>query len=76
MSAQSTKPETRAFTIRAVKAIAAFERTNVTDTLLGMALTFVAGAINAGGFLAVGQYTSHRYCRRIPCWLFSKRRMA
>ncbi|MFL5204508.1 MAG: YoaK family protein [Microvirga sp.] len=59
MSAQSTKPETRAFTIRAVKAIAAFERTNVADTLLGMALTFVAGAINAGGFLAVGQYTSH-----------------
>ncbi len=26
---------------------------------LGVALTFVAGAINAGGFLAVGQYTSH-----------------
>jgi len=24
-----------------------------------MALTFIAGAINAGGFLAVGQYTSH-----------------
>jgi uncharacterized membrane protein YoaK (UPF0700 family) len=59
MSAQSTNPETRAFTIRAVKAIAAFERTNVADTLLGMALTFVAGAINAGGFLAVGHYTSH-----------------
>lgn len=31
----------------------------MADTLLGMALTFVAGAINAGGFLAVGQYTSH-----------------
>ncbi|WP_370435909.1 YoaK family protein [Microvirga sp. TS319] len=42
-----------------VKAIAASERTGVTDTLLGMALTFIAGAINAGGFLAVGQYTSH-----------------
>jgi uncharacterized membrane protein YoaK (UPF0700 family) len=26
---------------------------------LGFALTFVAGAINAGGFLAVHQYTSH-----------------
>lgn len=26
---------------------------------LGLALTFVAGAINAGGFLAVHQYTSH-----------------
>jgi uncharacterized membrane protein YoaK (UPF0700 family) len=24
-----------------------------------MVLTFVAGAVNAGGFLAVGQYTSH-----------------
>lgn len=39
--------------------IAASERTGVADTLLGMALTFIAGAINAGGFLAVGQYTSH-----------------
>ena len=26
---------------------------------LGASLSFVAGAINAGGFLAVGQYTSH-----------------
>lgn len=26
---------------------------------LGICLTFVAGATNAGGFLAVGQYTSH-----------------
>ncbi|MBB4040579.1 uncharacterized membrane protein YoaK (UPF0700 family) [Microvirga flocculans] len=59
MSAPSTKPESRDFTIRAVKAIAASERTGTADTLLGMALTFVAGAINAGGFLAVGQYTSH-----------------
>ncbi|NIX75193.1 YoaK family protein [Microvirga terricola] len=39
--------------------IVASERTGVADTRLGMALTFVAGAINAGGFLAVGQYTSH-----------------
>jgi uncharacterized membrane protein YoaK (UPF0700 family) len=29
------------------------------DTQLGMVLAFVAGAANAGGFLAVGQYTSH-----------------
>jgi hypothetical protein len=74
MSAQSTNPETRDFTIRAVKAIAAFERTNVADTLLGMALTFVAGAINAGGFLAVGQYTSHMsgIFRRWPTiWLWA-----
>ena len=30
-----------------------------SETQLGLALTFVAGAINAGGFLAVQQYTSH-----------------
>jgi uncharacterized membrane protein YoaK (UPF0700 family) len=59
MSAQSTKREPRDFTIRSVKAIMAHERTGAADTLLGISLTFVAGAINAGGFLAVGQYTSH-----------------
>ena len=59
MSVQSTDPEHRDFTIRSVKSIAASERTGAADMLLGMALTFVAGAINAGGFLAVGQYTSH-----------------
>ncbi|WP_137937570.1 YoaK family protein [Chitinivorax sp. B] len=26
---------------------------------LGLALAFIAGALNAGGFLAIGQYTSH-----------------
>ena len=35
------------------------DRTRSSDAQLGMLLTFVAGAINAGGFLAVGQYTSH-----------------
>ena len=59
MNAHSTNPEPRDFTIRAVKGMAASERTGAADTLLGMALTFVAGAINAGGFLAVGHYTSH-----------------
>ena len=34
-------------------------RTAHANQQLGLALTFVAGAINAGGFLAVGQYTSH-----------------
>jgi len=29
------------------------------DARLGICLAFVAGAANAGGFLAVGQYTSH-----------------
>ncbi|QDL53786.1 YoaK family protein [Rhodoferax aquaticus] len=35
------------------------ERTPHTNARLGMTLAFVAGAANAGGFLAVGQYTSH-----------------
>jgi uncharacterized membrane protein YoaK (UPF0700 family) len=34
-------------------------RTARADRQLGLGLAFVAGAINAGGFLAVGQYTSH-----------------
>lgn len=34
-------------------------RTAHANRHLGYALTFVAGAINAGGFLAVKQYTSH-----------------
>lgn len=34
-------------------------RTAHADRQLGAALAFVAGATNAGGFLAVGQYTSH-----------------
>src|SRR5215204_3562330 len=39
--------------------IVAAERTGAADTQLGLVLTFVAGATNAGGFLAIGQYTSH-----------------
>lgn len=35
------------------------ERTPLADARLGLAMTFVAGATNAGGLLAVGQYTSH-----------------
>jgi uncharacterized membrane protein YoaK (UPF0700 family) len=35
------------------------KRTAVADRQLGITLAFVAGAINAGGFLAVQQYTSH-----------------
>lgn len=34
-------------------------RTVQTNTRLGAVLAFVAGATNAGGFLAVGTYTSH-----------------
>ncbi len=35
------------------------DRTAHANRQLGVALAFVAGAINAGGFLAVRQYTSH-----------------
>lgn len=35
------------------------ERTTEADVHLGMSLAFIAGAMNAGGFLAVQQYTSH-----------------
>lgn len=35
------------------------ERSREADRHLGLTLAFVAGAVNAGGFLAVSQYTSH-----------------
>ncbi|MET3108067.1 uncharacterized membrane protein YoaK (UPF0700 family) [Oxalobacteraceae bacterium GrIS 2.11] len=34
-------------------------RSQSADRHLGYSLAFVAGAVNAGGFLAIGQYTSH-----------------
>lgn len=37
----------------------AVQRTAKSNLHLGITLCFVAGATNAGGFLAVGQYTSH-----------------
>jgi uncharacterized membrane protein YoaK (UPF0700 family) len=43
----------------AIRRILAAERTAAADAQLGLLLTFVAGAVNAGGFLAVGRYTSH-----------------
>lgn len=39
--------------------IVAAERDGTADAQLGLLLTFVAGAVNAGGFFYVGQYTSH-----------------
>jgi uncharacterized membrane protein YoaK (UPF0700 family) len=62
MDPQPTLRQPRSFAARSIgsiRSVAASERTGAADTLLGMALTFIAGAINAGGFLAVGQYTSH-----------------
>lgn len=35
------------------------QRTRQSNLHLAYVLTFTAGAVNAGGFLAVGQYTSH-----------------
>lgn len=39
--------------------LTASERTARTNLHLGASLAFNAGALNAGGFLAIGQYTSH-----------------
>lgn len=41
------------------RGLTAPERTPGANRHLGVALAFVAGAINAGGFLAVREYTSH-----------------
>lgn len=40
-------------------AIGERQRSRTANRQLGLTLAFVAGAINAGGFLAVQQYTSH-----------------
>ena len=42
-----------------LRTLTAPERTRRTDVHLGLFLAFNAGAINAGGLLAVIQYTSH-----------------
>ncbi|NMY51925.1 YoaK family protein [Pseudomonas sp. WS 5011] len=45
--------------IRYARSLTGRTRSVVANRHLGFALAFVAGAINAGGFLAVQQYTSH-----------------
>ncbi|KND55502.1 putative transmembrane protein [Candidatus Burkholderia verschuerenii] len=42
-----------------LRSLTAPHRSNSSNRRLGCTLAFVAGATNAGGFLAVGQYTSH-----------------
>ncbi|ALG69760.1 membrane protein [Azospirillum thiophilum] len=42
-----------------LRALSESKRTRRANIHLGVSLAFVAGAINAGGFLAVLQYTSH-----------------
>lgn len=45
--------------MRRLRHLAGQHRTVSINRLLGVLLAFVAGAINAGGFLVVGMYTSH-----------------
>ena len=45
--------------INAMRRLSGHQRSAAANRQLGRALAFVAGAINAGGLLAVGQYTSH-----------------
>ncbi len=42
-----------------IRGFTSLQRTPQSDLKLGSVLAFVAGATNAGGLLAVGQYTSH-----------------
>jgi uncharacterized membrane protein YoaK (UPF0700 family) len=45
--------------IQYLSSLTAKPRTGRADLHIGIILTLVAGALNAGGFLAVGHYTSH-----------------
>ena len=45
--------------IHYLASLTAQERSARANLHLGTCLAFVAGALNAGGFLAIGQYTSH-----------------
>lgn len=62
MSEYSNNQERRSITTQVVdglQSVIGTERSETADARLGLALCFIAGAVNAGGFLAVGQYTSH-----------------
>ena len=45
--------------INTLQLLTSEHRTSRTNYQLGSYLAFIAGAINAGGFLAIGRYTSH-----------------
>ncbi len=45
--------------VKTIRTLGGKHRNKRANTLLGVILAFVAGAINAAGFLAVGTYTSH-----------------
>lgn len=42
-----------------LRSLTAVERSRRANVHLGVSLCFIAGAVNAGGFLAIGAYTSH-----------------
>lgn len=45
--------------VQYIRFLAGRERTRQANRHLGLTLAFVAGAVNAGGYLAVSQFTSH-----------------
>src|SRR6185437_16772337 len=55
----STRSQRASMPIQYLRALTTPERTGESNRRLGRSLAFVAGAANAGGFVAVGQYTSH-----------------
>ena len=56
----ANRPNTRSGRLlRLFTHLAAHRRSGATDAALGTLLAFVAGAVNAGGFIAIGKYTSH-----------------
>jgi uncharacterized membrane protein YoaK (UPF0700 family) len=59
LCAVSTTREPFSMPIQYLRGFTMPERTDEANRRLGRSLAFVAGAANAGGFLAVGQYTSH-----------------
>lgn len=59
MRTHSPKRYHLAMPINYARSLTAEERTVRSDRHLGLGLAFIAGATNAGAFLAVGLYTSH-----------------
>jgi len=57
--ADRSNPHAKPMPIGYVRRLSGRRRSSGANRQLGLALAFVAGAVNAGGFLAVQQYTSH-----------------
>ena len=45
--------------VHALQRLTSITRSNRANYQLGSYLAFIAGAVNAGGFLAINRYTSH-----------------